>query len=220
VSTRPDLPPGLYALCDDGLSPERPLLEKGRALLQGGARALQLRAKRTPLRELATLARALARECEAHGALLLVNDRVDVALVSGAHGVHVGDEDVSPADARAVLGPGRLVGVTARGAEGIRAAQRAGADYVGLGPVFATSTKRVDAPPLGVGRLAELVRSSPLPVVAIAGIGLGNIAEVAAAGAHAAAVGSDLLLASDIAERARLLSAEFHRGWSNLRGSR
>jgi thiamine-phosphate pyrophosphorylase len=217
VSTHLELPPGLYALCDDGLSPERSLLDKGRALLLGGARVIQLRAKRTPVRALAAVARTLARECEARGAFLLVNDRADVALATGAHGVHVGDEDLSPGDARAVLGRGRLVGVTVRGAEDIRAAHRAGADYVGLGPVFATSTKRVDAPPLGVEKLAELVRSSPLPVVAIAGIGLGNIAAVAAAGVRAAAVGSDLLSASDIAGRARLLSAEFRRGWGNLR---
>lgn len=210
-SPRP-LPRGLYALCDDSLRPELPLLQKASLLLEGGARVLQLRMKHTPLRQALEAARAVAQAAHAAGALLLVNDRVDLALLSGADGVHLGDEDLPPEDARALLGPGRLVGVTVRGAAGARAARAAGADYVGLGPVFATGTKAVPAPLLGVSRFAEEVRASPLPVVGIGGIGLANIAQVAAAGAACAAVASDALLARDVAERVRELTRAFERG--------
>jgi thiamine-phosphate pyrophosphorylase len=206
------LPRGLYALCDDSLRPELSLPDKAGLLLAGGARVLQLRMKRTPLREALAAARAIVEAAHAAGALVLLNDRVDLALLSGADGVHVGDEDLPPEAARALLGPGRLVGVTVRGAAGARAAQAAGADYVGLGPVFATRTKAVPAPQLGLARLAEEVRASPLPVVAIGGLGLENIAQVAAAGAHGAAVASDALLARDVAERVRALRDAFDRG--------
>ena len=206
------LPRGLYALCDDSLRPELPLVQKAALLLEGGARVLQLRMKRTPVREALEAARAVARAAHAVGALLLINDRVDLALLSGADGVHLGDEDLPPGEARALLGPGRLIGVTVRGAAGARVAQAAGADYVGLGPVFATGTKVVPAPVLGLARFAEEVRASVLPVVGIGGVGLENIAQVAAAGAACAAVASDALLARDVAERVRALTRAFERG--------
>ncbi|MCP3099996.1 thiamine phosphate synthase [Myxococcus sp. K15C18031901] len=212
VSRRPLLPPGPYLLCDDTVLPDVPLVGKAERLLAGGARVLQLRMKRTPVRQALEAARAITASCRAAGALCLVNDRVDLALLSGADGVHVGDEDLPAEDARALLGPDRLVGVTVRGVEGARAAREAGADYVGLGPVFATTTKQVPARVLGLEGLARVVRDSPLPVVGIGGVGLENIARVAATGAHGAAVVSDALLAQDIAERVRRLAGAFEQG--------
>ncbi|MBU8899756.1 thiamine phosphate synthase [Corallococcus sp. H22C18031201] len=209
---RPSLPRGPYLLCDDSLLPEVSLAEKAARLLAGGARILQLRMKRTPVREALGAAREVVARCHAAGALCLVNDRVDLALLSGADGVHVGDEDLPPEAARQLLGPGRLVGVTVRGVEGARAARDAGADYVGLGPVFGTTTKQVAAPVLGLEAFAQVVRACPLPVVGIGGVGLENIGRVAAAGAHGAAVASDALLAQDIAERVRRLADAFDRG--------
>lgn len=209
---RPTLPRGPYLLCDDTVRPELPLEEKAARLLAGGARVLQLRMKRTPLREALPAARAVVEACRRAGALCLVNDRVDVALLAGADGVHVGDEDLPPEAARQLLGPGCVVGVTVRNASMARAAREAGADYVGLGPIFGTTTKQVPAPVLGLTRFAEVVRDCPLPVVGIGGVGLGNIAEVAAAGAYCAAVVSDALLAEDMAERVRQLAAAFDRG--------
>jgi thiamine-phosphate pyrophosphorylase len=212
ASARLALPRGPYLLCDDTVRPELPLEEKAVRLLAGGARILQLRMKRTALREGLVAARGVVAACRRAGALCLVNDRVDLALLAGADGVHVGDEDLPPEAARELLGPGRLLGVTVRNAEMARAAREAGADYVGLGPLFGTATKQVAAPVLGLARFAEVVRACPLPVVGIGGVGLGNIAEVAAAGAHGAAVVSDALLAEDIAERVRGLTAAFDRG--------
>jgi len=213
---RPLLPQGPYLLCDDSVRPELPLAEKAARLLAGGARVLQLRMKRTPPREALAAAREVVAACHRAGALCLLNDRVDLALLSGADGVHVGDEDLPPEAARELLGPARLVGVTVRNAAGARAAKAAGADYVGVGPVFGTTTKQVPAPVLGVEAFGAVVRECPLPVVGIGGVGLSNIAQVAAAGAHCAAVASDALMAADISEQVRRLSAAFDTG---LRGA-
>jgi thiamine-phosphate pyrophosphorylase len=209
---RPSLPRGLYVLCDDTVRPELPLGEKAVRLLSGGARVVQLRMKRTPPREALAAARQVVEACRRAGAVCLVNDRVDLALLAGADGVHVGEEDLPPEAARELLGPGRLVGVTVRGLEDVRAAREAGADYVGLGPVFGTTTKQVAAPVLGLAGFAAVVRESPLPVVGIGGVKLDNIAELAATGAHGGAVASDALLAEDIAEQVRRLGSAFDRG--------
>ncbi|MHA7629467.1 thiamine phosphate synthase [Corallococcus sp. M7] len=209
VSPRPPLPQGPYLLCDDSIRPELPLVDKAGRLLEGGARVLQLRMKHTPPREALAAARAVVALCRRAGAVCLINDRVDLALLSDAHGVHVGDEDLPPEAARELLGAGRYVGVTARGTEGAKAARAAGADYVGVGPLFGTTTKVVAAPVLGLEAFRRVVAQSPLPVVGIGGVGLSNIASVAATGAHGAAVVSDALLAQDIAERVRQLSAAF-----------
>ncbi|AKF82792.1 thiamine-phosphate synthase [Myxococcus fulvus 124B02] len=192
--------------------PDMPLVAKAERLLAGGARVVQLRMKRTPIREALEVARAVVALCRSAGAVCLLNDRVDLALLSDAHGVHVGDEDLPARDARVLLGPGRLVGVTVRDELGAREALEAGADYVGVGPVFGTTTKAVPAPVLGLEGLARVVRGSPLPVVGIGGVGLSNVASVAATGVHGAAVVSDALLAQDIAERVRLLAGAFERG--------
>jgi thiamine-phosphate pyrophosphorylase len=209
---RPGLPRGLYLLCDDTVRPELPLGEKAVRLLAGGARVVQLRMKRTPAREALAAAREVVAACRSAGAVCLVNDRVDLALLAGADGVHVGDEDLPPEAARELLGEGRLVGVTVRDLAGARAAREAGADYVGLGPVFATTTKQVPAPVLGLERFAAVVRDSPLPVVGIGGVRGENLAALAATGAHGGAVASEALLAEDIAEQVRHLRAAFDRG--------
>jgi len=206
------LPRGLYVLCDDTLRPDVPLTRKAELLLAGGARVVQLRMKRTPLREALAVAREVVAACRRAGAVCLINDRVDLALLTGAHGVHVGEEDLPAEAARTLLGPQGVVGVTVRDAAGARAARDAGADYVGLGPLFGTTTKQVNAPVLGLEGFAAVVRDSPLPVVGIGGVTLENIARVAAAGAHGGAVASDALLAADVSERVRSLAAAFDRG--------
>jgi thiamine-phosphate pyrophosphorylase len=212
ATPHPTLPRGLYLLCDDTVLPELPLGEKAARLLAGGGRVLQLRMKRTPLRQALAAAREVVAACRRAGAVCLVNDRVDLALLAGADGVHVGEEDLPPEAARELLGPGKVVGVTVRDVAGARAAREAGADYVGLGPVFGTTTKQVPAPVLGLAGFAAVVRESPLPVVGIGGVKLANIAELAATGAHGGAVASDALLAEDVAEQVRRLSAAFDMG--------
>lgn len=206
------LPRGLYAVCDDGVRPDLPLPEQARLLVAGGVRIAQIRCKRLSGRAAWEAVLAAVAELRAGGALALVNDRVDWALLAGADGVHLGDDDLRPEEARALLGSEAVVGVTVRSAEGAQRAKEAGASYVGLGPVFATRTKEVPAPPLGLEGLRREMTRSPLPVVAIGGLGESSLPAVAAAGAHAAAVISDLWNASDVPTRVRVLQAAFQLG--------
>ncbi|MDQ3265377.1 MAG: thiamine phosphate synthase [Myxococcota bacterium] len=202
-------PPGLYAVVDDTVRVDLSLQEKGARLLEGRVPVIQLRLKRTPMREALEIARELALRCRAAGTVLVINDRVDLAQLSGAHGVHLGDEDLPPEEARRVLGPEAIIGVTVRSLQEARAAHAQGAAYAGIGPVFSTQTKVVNAPQLGLEGLAEIAAHSPLPLVAIAGITGDNIGDVARTGVHSAAVVSDLLLAEDIPARARVLHQLF-----------
>lgn len=215
------IPRGLYLLCDDTVRPELPLVRKAELLVQGGARVIQLRMKRLSNREAVLTAREVVQVARRAGCLCIVNDRVDWALLSDADGVHLGEDDLPVPDARRLLGPARLVGATTRTLADIERAKDEGADHVGLGPVFGTQTKTVNARLLGVEALSSVCAHAPLPVVAIAGITLANIEEVAAAGAHSAAVASDALLSDDIPARVRALIAAFARGASRhtLRGT-
>ncbi len=206
------LPPGLYAICDDCLRPELSLVRKSELLLEGGAQVIQLRMKRTASSEALAAARRISSLCRAAGAICLVDDRVDLALMASAHGVHLGEDDLPPRRARLLLGLEKIIGVTVRNLEQAGAARDAGADYVGVGPVFPTATKRVDAPVLGIDAFAKIARQSPLPAVAISGIGLSNIGLVARAGAYGAAVVSDLLNAAEIPAHAQALSTAFAAG--------
>jgi thiamine-phosphate pyrophosphorylase len=199
------LPRGLYGLIDDGLRPEVPLPLKARWAIEGGAAVVQLRIEHTPDRQALAWVRAIV--AQAGSTPVIVNDRVDWCLAGEAAGVHLGDDDLPVQVARELLGPDRYLGRTVRSLDEIVIAQRDGADHVGLGPIFATTTKRVSAPPLGLERFAVIARASPLPVVGIAGIGLETLGEVARAGAWCAAVGSELCLAADVTQRARALAA-------------
>jgi thiamine-phosphate pyrophosphorylase len=206
------LPAGLYGICDDSVAPDLGLVDKAERLLAGGVRVLQVRVKRTPERKALDAIARIAAACRYHGVVCLVNDRVDWALAVGADGAHVGDDDLPVPEARAALGPSRLLGATARDTLGAQRAAAQGADYVGVGPVFASSTKQLGVPLLGLEGLERVVASSPVPVVAISGITLDTISLVAQAGAYGAAVAADLLLAADIPGRTRSLAAAFEKG--------
>jgi thiamine-phosphate pyrophosphorylase len=197
---------GLYAIVGD-LDP----VSRAEAVIAGGARVVQVRMKRSPAGVLLEAARRIVALARGR-ALVLVNDRPDVALLSGADGAHLGEEDLPVPEARAILGPELLVGRTARTAEEARAALAAGADHVGYGPVFPSATKPLDVPPRGLEGLAATCVAVPAPVVAISGITLENIGAVARAGAAAAAVIGDLFDRGDPRARAEALAAEFAGG--------
>jgi len=175
------------------------------AAIRGGATALQLRMKHAPARAVLDAARLIASRCRAAGVTFVVNDRVDVALASRADGAHVGQDDLPAGDARALLGPSPFLGVSAATIDEAAEAARAGADYLGVGAVYATATKADAGAAVGPARLAEIAASCDLPVVGIGGITLDNAAAVIQAGAAGVAVITAVTMANDMAEATRRL---------------
>jgi thiamine-phosphate pyrophosphorylase len=204
---------GVYAIVDGG-SATSPLALVA-AFLEGGAGVVQLRLKSAPAGELFRVAAEARELCRVRGALLLVNDRPDVARCAFASGVHLGQEDLPPAAAREILGPDAIIGISTHSDAEIDEAKGAGADYVGFGPVFATRSKGASPlpPPHGVAGLRRAVeRASPLPVVAIGGITVATAADIARAGARCAAAIAELCAASDPAGRTREMVRAFDGG--------
>lgn len=177
--------------------------------LGAGVRAVQLRDKAASARELHEQARALLPHIRAAGALLFVNDRLDVALAAGADGVHLGPDDLSVPAARALAPPGFLVGYSTDDPDRARRAEAQGADYLGCGAVFGTTSKDVGGEAIGPERLDEVARAVTVPVVGIGGIGPHNVAEVAATAAAGVAVLSSVMAAPDPAAACRRLLHAF-----------
>lgn len=198
---------GLYAITPEAQDVGR-LLGLARAALDGGARLLQYRAKDTPARERATRGEALLALCRERGVPFIVNDDLDLALALRADGVHLGRGDGDPQAARERM-PGAIIGVSCYD-DPIRAvvAAAAGADYVGIGSVFASATKP-GAVRAALDVIREARRAAALPVAAIGGITSANAGEAVAAGADMIAVISALFDATDVAAAARALSRPF-----------
>ena len=192
----------LCVITDAGLIPGRDHLVVAEAALAGGADMIQLRDKTGDLRTLLPQARAIRTLCRSRGAAFIVNDRVDLALVVDADGAHVGQEDLPATHARRLLGPGRILGVSTHDAEQAEAAERAGADYIGFGPMFPTGTKETGYSPRGVAALRAIRARVSLPILAIGGVALENVSATIEAGATAPAVISAVVAAPDIAAAA------------------
>ncbi|HYL80967.1 MAG TPA: thiamine phosphate synthase [Candidatus Acidoferrum sp.] len=192
----------LCVITDPGLAPGKDHVAIAEAALRGGADMIQLRDKAGDLRDLLRQARAIHALCRAQGALFIVNDRVDLALAAGADGAHVGQDDLPAEAARRLLGAGRLLGVSTHSPDQARAAEKAGADYIGFGPMFPTGTKDTGYLPQGLTALPEVRRATRLPILAIGGITLENVTGVIQAGATAPAVISAVVAAPDIAAAA------------------
>ncbi|MDD2486369.1 MAG: thiamine phosphate synthase [bacterium] len=159
-------------------------------LLDAGIKLFQLRSKNSSDREILAVACAMVRLCHDNDALLLVNDRFDIAYLAGADGVHLGNEDLPPKDVRRCW-PGAVIGVTVRKPEAAAAAAAAGADYLGVGPVYASPNKP-HLPVIGLDGLSMVTEAVDLPVVAIGGITPNRVSQVLACGATAAAMISGL----------------------------
>lgn len=197
------LPPAplLYVIVDPDTCAGRGVVDVARAAEAGGAGLIQLRSKNAGARDLIDAARALKAALTVP---VIVNDRADVALAAGADGAHLGQGDLPPAAARAILGPGAIIGATAFVPAHMAALDPQVVDYAGTGPVFPTPTK-LDKPVLGVAEFAALARLSPVPVVAIGGIAEKNAAPPMAAGAAGVAVMRAVGQAPDPASAARAL---------------
>lgn len=175
-------------------------VDVARAALEGGATAIQLRDKAASTRELLELAGLIRRLAREAGVPFFVNDRVDVALVSEADGVHVGRDDLPVEAARRLVGPRMLVGASASSLEEALEGQNAGADYIGLGPVFATPSKNDAGPPIGCEAVRAIRAVVEVPIIAIGGVSLDNAARVIEAGADGVAVISAVSSAADMRE--------------------
>jgi thiamine-phosphate pyrophosphorylase len=202
--------PRLYAVVDAEASARagRAPLDVGTAFIDAGVSLVQVRGKRLGAAALLSLTRALVAHA-ASRARIVVNDRPDVARLAAAGGVHVGQDDLPPADARAIVGPGMWVGVSTHTLDQARAALDQPVDYVAVGPVYATATKDTGYEAVGlrlIGAVAAAAAGRQLPIVAIGGITLERAPEVLAAGASAVCVISDLLN-GDPGERARAFLA-------------
>jgi thiamine-phosphate diphosphorylase len=183
--------PRLYAITDRrlaGCGAE----ENVSRLLSAGVRLIQLRDKEATARELLDSARSCLALTRHAGALLIVNDRVDVALAAGADGVHLGQDDLSVEDARRLLGPGRIIGISTHSMLQFELALKTPATYVAIGPIFSTETKQAAEAPVGLQLLAAARRAADRPVVAIGGISIERAKSVYEAGADSVAVISGL----------------------------
>jgi len=196
--------PRLYPIVDVDLCRERNLdpLAVLEAFLAGGARLVQLRDKSSSTRDFVALADAAVARARKGGSQLIVNDRADVARLSRADGVHVGQDDLSVADVRRVLGPDAIVGVSTHTREQIDAAARTDATYIAVGPIYGTATKETGYAARGLDLVRFAVRHEQ-PIVAIGGITIDRAPDVLAAGAASVAVITDLLIGGDPADRVR-----------------
>ncbi len=199
---------GLYVIVDPAAGAQGRELEVARAALEGGARLLQLRDKTREKGLQLPVAREMARLCREHGALFIVNDHVDLALVCGADGVHVGQKDLPVAEVRRIVPPGFIVGCSTNNVQEASMAQADGASYVSVGRLFPTTSKQ-DTRPATLEVLRAIKAAVQLPVCAIGGINEENIDAVLAAGADMVAVIAAVVSAPDPREAARRLASRF-----------
>lgn len=206
-SGRKVLPSSLYAILDLSQSKGRLLTSILRDLLQGGALLIQLRAKEMASNEFFQLARETRQLCRAAGCLFIVNDRVDIALACQADGVHLGQKDLPLDVARRLMGREKIIGISTHDLVQAQEAERGGADYIGFGPIFGTTTKDTGYSARGLAMLREIRSAVKIPIVAIGGITEHNTTQVWGAGADAAAIISDLMGAEDVAGKVRRVLA-------------
>jgi thiamine-phosphate pyrophosphorylase len=198
------LPSHFYAIVDPiaGHDP----VELARTMLEAGVRVMQLRLKDVTTRDFLAAARAISQLCHRRDAIFIVNDRIDVAMLSDADGVHLGQNDL-PLDAgRELLGPDKIIGVSTSNVELARAAEAGGADYIGFGPMYPGGLKNTKEG-RGLERLAQVRAAVKLPIVAIGGITEATVPEVLGAGADAAAIITDVVKAGDIGTKIKSILA-------------
>jgi thiamine-phosphate pyrophosphorylase len=201
MANRLALPP-LYVILDAALLPSDPI-ELTRKLFDAGARLFQYRNKTSSSRELLHASQALCLTVRQDGGLFVVNDRADISQLAGASGVHLGQDDLSVSAARQVVGNEGVIGLSTHNLKQFEAAVDSGADYIAVGPVFATSGKQNPDPVVGVDFIRTVRKLTSKPIVAIGGITLERVREVTNAGADSVAVISDILKAKNPAARVR-----------------
>lgn len=178
----------LYVIIDRRMIKGKSSIRMAREAIEGGATAIQLREKNMESRDLCNLASSIKKVAKKRRVLFLVDDRVDIALAVDADGVHLGSEDLPVKIARKLLGKKKVIGATVRDLSQALKAQREGADYLSLGPIFLTRTKKNLPPPRGLKAITQIKKKIRIPLIAIGGINRDNVASVIRAGADGAAV--------------------------------
>lgn len=196
----------LYLVLDPDLCAGIGMVKTARAAVAGGATMVQLRDKDADTASLIATGRALKMVLEGTGATLIVNDNVEAAIAIGADGIHIGQEDMDPRTAREMIGPDMIFGLSVETEALAAAVDPMLVDYVGIGPVFATPTKPDHKAPIGFDGLAQLVKASAVPAVAIGGLKLQHVAPVFAAGAQGLAVVSAICGMADPEEATRRIA--------------
>ena len=199
---------GYYFITDEGLSAAGIMHDASQAIAER-VRLIQYRNKSAATRILFEEALQLKRLCAGTSTRLIINDRVDIALAVDADGVHIGQEDLPYADTRRLVGKNKLIGVTVHSLEEARLAESQGADYLGVSPIFATGTKPDAGDACGIETLSAIRRACRIPIVAIGGITLNNVADVLAAGANMVCAISAVITKPDVADQIRIWQKEF-----------
>jgi thiamine-phosphate pyrophosphorylase len=187
----------LYGILDTGYIAAADAIPTARLMLEGGVGVLQLRAKNLAPSEISPLARSLAPLCESAGVPLILNDHPALVAETGAHGAHVGQDDMPVSEARRLAGPEKIIGLSTHSAAQAAAAVGQHPDYIGFGPLFSTLTKP-DYTAIGLEDVRAVHTSAPFPVFCIGGIKLHNLPEVLSAGARRAVIVSGILQSADI----------------------
>ncbi len=198
------LPSHFYAMVDTAGGHDPVSLAE--TLLDAGARIMQLRLKDASGRDFLAAARAIAEMCRRRGAILIVNDRVDIAILADAHGVHLGQTDLPLDAARRIAGPDMMIGISTHNVEQARAAENGVADYIGFGPMYPGGLRN-NVSGQGLDQLRAVRAAIRIPIVAIGGITEARVAETLAAGADAVAIITDVLTAPDLAAKVRSILA-------------
>ena len=186
----------LYLVTDRSLSRGRSTVDVVSAAVRGGVTCVQLREKHCSTREFIREARTLQLLLQHQQIPLIINDRLDVALAIGADGIHLGQNDMPLADARRLVGENMIIGISAENVDDAVAAEQEGADYIGISPVFTTTTKIDTAAPLGLAGIRLIRRAVRIPLVGIGGVNVSNIRDIVCAGANGAAVVSAIVAAA------------------------
>ena len=198
------LPSHFYAMIDPAGGHEPVMLAE--TMLDAGARIMQLRLKDAPGRDFLAAARAIADLCRKRGATLIVNDRVDIAILANAHGVHLGQTDLPLDAARRIIGNDKMIGISTHNVEQARAAEGGGANYIGFGPMYPGGLRN-NAAGKGLDELRSIRAALKIPIVAIGGISEARVVETLAAGADAVAIITDVVNAPDIGAKVRSILA-------------
>ena len=210
MRNRIEIPKGIYGITGDNFSNGRSNYFCVEEMIKGGIKIVQYRAKTKDTREKVKEAREIRELCRKNGVIFIVNDNVDIALLVDADGVHIGQEDMHPDDVRKLIGDNKIIGLSTHSEkQGMEAYKNPNVDYIGVGPIFTTTTK--DTTPVGLGYLEYAVKNLDLPFVAIGGIKAHNIDAIIAKGAQRVCLVSEIVGADSISDMARNLQEKFNK---------